>query len=63
MCVGHLIRTDHGFGSFSQNGTGITIDYYMDWVSFSQNGTEIVIDYYTDWNGSTEELHALGRLH
>ena len=52
MCVGHLIRTDRGSGSFSW----IAIDYYMDW-------DWIEIDYYTDWDGSTEELHSLGRLY
>jgi hypothetical protein len=56
MCVGHLIRTDRGFGSFSQNGTGIAINYYTDW-------DWIAIDYYMDWDGSTEELHSLGWLH
>ena len=32
MCVGHLIRTDRGFGSFSQ----IEIDYYTDWDSSTE---------------------------
>jgi hypothetical protein len=39
MCVGHLIRTDRGSGSFSW----IAIDYYTDW-------DWIAIDYYTDWD-------------
>jgi len=52
MCVGHLIRTDRGSGSFSW----IAINYYMDW-------DWIEIDYYTDWDNSTEELRSLGRLH
>ena len=52
ICVGHLIRTDRGFGSW----LWIVIDYYTDW-------DWIAIDYYTNWDGSTEELHALGRLH
>ena len=37
MCVGHLIRTDRGSGSFSW----IAIDYYTDW-------DWIAIDYFTD---------------
>jgi hypothetical protein len=37
MCVGHPIRTDRGFESFSR----IEIDYYTDW-------DWIVIDYYMD---------------
>ena len=45
MCVGHLIRTDRGSGSFSW----IAIDYYTDW-------DWIAIDYYMDWDNSTEEL-------
>ena len=52
MCVGHLIRTDRGSGSFSW----IAMNYYTDW-------DWIEIDYYTDWDNSTEELRSLGRLH
>ena len=50
MCVGHLIRTDHGSGSFSW----IAIDYYTDWdrivIDYYTDWDWIVIDYYTDWD-------------